>query len=182
MPVLTDSPADEPMRRIWTERLFQAVQDDGVDYLSVVKDHWAEICRYPGLINQWANDTLPTPQRVWPNTDSYAYFAGDIICLACLLEARRYKDLKDILSLQKRHKIWSYNQYWAMALLKQGKLREAIQYAEQMISSNGSSSATSIWWFCEDALIDAGLVDEAYERYGLLSLPANSSRPDQEFR
>lgn len=170
MPVLIDSPADETMRSLWLERLFVAVQEDGVEYLDVVQHYWAEICRYPALINYWADFILPMLRLAWSDRDSHGYFSGDTICLVCLVEAGRYKELKSILSLQ-RHLFWPNNQYWAEALLRQGKLDEAIQYAEVMVDGNGYSYDSSIWRFCEKALIDAGRIDEAYERYGLLSFP-----------
>lgn len=170
MPIIAGLPADESLRRVWTERLFQAVQEDGVEYLDVVQRHWAEICRYPELINYWADYTLPTLRMTWSRKDEFGYFSGTDICLVCLLELGCYKDLKSVLSLRKG-RFWPYDRYWAQALLRQGKLDEAIQYAESMLNGSGYSYDPSIWRFCEQALIDAGREDEAYEQYGLLDFP-----------
>src|ERR1700682_6678716 len=43
IPILISAPADVKTRGAWLERLFQAVMDDGVQYLSPVEDRWGEI-------------------------------------------------------------------------------------------------------------------------------------------
>ncbi len=47
-----DAPADHAPRSKWLERLFEAVQNDGVEYLAPVEDRWGEIARYRDLINE----------------------------------------------------------------------------------------------------------------------------------
>jgi len=170
MPILSGSPADESLRRLWLDRLFEAVQEDGVEYLMVVQHHWAEICQVPSLMDYWADCTLSTLRLAWGNKNEHGYFSATDICLVCLLESGRYKELKDVLSLRD-HKFWPYERYWAQALLRQGKLDEAIEYAESMVDERSVSYDYSIYRFCEQALIDAGRSDEAYERYALLDYP-----------
>ena len=44
LPILIQAPADRKTRDQWLDRLWQAIQDDGVNYLSGVEDTWGEIC------------------------------------------------------------------------------------------------------------------------------------------
>ena len=39
IPIVVNAPADEKSRDKWLDRLWQAMEDDGVDYLSPVGDH-----------------------------------------------------------------------------------------------------------------------------------------------
>jgi hypothetical protein len=43
IPLVIKAPADKKTRRKWLERLFDAVQEDGVDYLAPVEARWGEI-------------------------------------------------------------------------------------------------------------------------------------------
>jgi hypothetical protein len=54
IPIVIDAPADHATRK-WLQRLFEAVQNDGVEYLAPVEDRWGEIARYPDLINEYAD-------------------------------------------------------------------------------------------------------------------------------
>jgi hypothetical protein len=53
------APADHSARSKWLKRLFEAVQDDGVQYLSPVEDRFGEIALYPDLTNVYADELLP---------------------------------------------------------------------------------------------------------------------------
>ncbi len=44
IPIIVNAPVDEKTRENWLDRLWQAMEDDGVDYLSPVGDRWGEIC------------------------------------------------------------------------------------------------------------------------------------------
>ena len=50
IPILTVVSADHATRGVWLERLFEAVQSDGVEYLAPLEDRWGEIAQYPDLI------------------------------------------------------------------------------------------------------------------------------------
>ena len=63
IPILVEAPADQGTRSKWLNRLFEAVQDDGVQYLTLVEERWGEIARYPDLINglapvSWRGEVL----------------------------------------------------------------------------------------------------------------------------
>jgi hypothetical protein len=49
--ILIAAPADEPTRARWLERLTDAIQEDGVDYLSPIAERFGEIAVYPSLMN-----------------------------------------------------------------------------------------------------------------------------------
>ena len=68
IPVLIDAPADHSTRSKWLERLFEAVQNDGVEYLAPVEDRWGEIARYPDLINEYADRLIGTVRPPGPIT------------------------------------------------------------------------------------------------------------------
>ncbi len=127
------------------------------------KTFGAEPCVYPELTNHWADELLPVIQRAWSDRSVHFVICPSSICLSCLLEAGRYEELAGLLALQSR--FWPNDKFWAEALKRQGRIDEAIQYAESLLGTG--SYEQSILAFCETALLDAGHEDEAYRRYGL---------------
>ena len=65
IPILADAPADHATRSKWLERLFEAVQNDGVEYLGPVEERWGEIAHYPDLINEYADRLIEMVRRAW---------------------------------------------------------------------------------------------------------------------
>jgi hypothetical protein len=51
------------------------------------------------------------------------------------------------------------------ALVAQGKIVEAVRFAEEGSGQNYGSNVVA--HVCEDLLLSAGMVDEAYQRYGV---------------
>jgi hypothetical protein len=45
--ILLNAPADEPTLERWLDRLWTAIEEDGVDFLSEVRDRWGQLCRTP---------------------------------------------------------------------------------------------------------------------------------------
>lgn len=62
-------------------------------------------------------------------------------------------------------KWWHDHRWGAKALLAQGKVGDAIVYAEASKGLNAPMGAIAS--FCESALLNAGQVDEAYARYAM---------------
>lgn len=58
LPIVIDAQADRKTRDKWLDRLWQAVQEDGVDYLWMVEDRWGELCRSPEIASFWADELL----------------------------------------------------------------------------------------------------------------------------
>lgn len=171
IPVLIEAPCDEKTRAKWLERLFDAVCADGVEYLAPVEERWGEICGSPGLANDWADRILPEIRMVWGGESPLSHMHGDTLCLSCLLETGRYAELHEVLNL--RHfPLWPHHIFWARALVRQGKIDEAIAYAESLI--DGRQEQPGIVPFCEQVLIDAGREEEAYQKYGLKAVYAST--------
>ena len=171
LPVIINAPADANTRQKWLERLWQAMEDDGVDYLGPVGDRWGEVCGSVQTANQWAEELIPTLRACWTDSNPGSYFQCATACLSCLLVAERYQDLLDLLVLD-RKPFWHYRRYGVEALLAMGKKSEALKYAEASRGLNQPDSA--IDQTCEEILISSGLHDEAYQRYGLRAIQGNS--------
>ena len=169
IPILIAAPADHAITSMWLERLFEAVQNDGVQYLAPVEDRWGEIARYPDLINDYADRLLWVVRRAWAVRNGFEYVAGTAICLSCLLEAGRYAELQELLATR-RSKFWSWHRFGAEALVRQGLWEAAIDFAEGVRdTANSPYEDGSIDRFCEDLLIRHGRSNEAYRRYGLVA-------------
>jgi tetratricopeptide (TPR) repeat protein len=171
IPILVNAPADEKVRNNWLDRLWQAMEDDGVDYLSPVSDRWGEICGSIEVAGRWGDDLVSTLRSCWTDQNPGNYFHGATACLSCLLTTGRYEELLDLLELP-RYPSWHYRRYGVEALLALGRKAEAVQYAEASRGLNEPDSV--IDQTCEEILISSGLHDEAYQRYGLSAAVGNS--------
>ena len=171
IPIVIDAPAGRKTRDKWLDRLWMAIEEDGVDYLGPVGDRWGELCGSLEVANRWADTLAPTLRACWSDPRPGNYFRGTTACLSCLLVAGRYDELFDLLAFD-RYPIWHYRRYGVEALVVQGRMAEAIQYAEASRDMNQSDAA--IDQACEDILIDSGMHEEAYRRYGLSAARGSS--------
>ncbi|MES9874573.1 MAG: hypothetical protein ABW146_15820, partial [Candidatus Sedimenticola sp. 6PFRAG7] len=171
IPIVVKAPADENIRSKWLDRLWQAMEDDGVDYLSPIGDQWGEICGSVETAGRWADDLVSTLRSCWTDPNPGSYFHGTTACLSCLLVSGRYQELLKLLELD-RYPMWHYRRYGVEALLALGKKAEAIQYAEASRGLNQPDSV--IDQTCEEILISSGLHEEAYQRYGVNAATGNS--------
>ncbi len=171
IPIIVKAPADGKTRSQWLDRLWQAMADDGVDYLGPVGDRWGEICGSADVAGRWADYLVSTLRSCWSDPNPGAYFHGATACLSCLLAAGRYQELLELLELD-RHPMWHYRRYGVEALLALGRKADAVQYAEASRGLNQPDSA--IDQACEEILISSGLHEEAYQRYGLGAAVGNS--------
>jgi hypothetical protein len=76
IPIIVRAPADDTTRNKWLERLWQAMVDDGVDYLSPVGDRWGEICGSVEVAGRWADELIPTLRACWSDPTPGNYFHG----------------------------------------------------------------------------------------------------------
>lgn len=171
IPIIVKAPADDKIRSKWLDRLWQAMADDGVDYLSPVGDRWGEICGSVEVAGRWADELISTLRACWTDPNPGRYFHGATACLSCLLVAGRYQELLELIELD-RHPMWHYRRYGVEALLALGKKADAVQYAEASRGLNQPDSV--IDQACEEILISSGLHEEAYQRYGLSAAVGNS--------
>jgi hypothetical protein len=171
IPIIANAPADEKTRDKWLSRLWQAMEDDGVDYLSPVGDRWGELCGSPEVAGRWADELVSVLRSCWSDPNPGGYFHGATACLSCLLATGRYGELLDLLELP-RYPSWHYRRYGVEALLAMGRKAEAVQYAEASRGLNQPDSV--IDQACEVILISSGLHEKAYRRYGLSAAVGNS--------
>ncbi|MCG8047525.1 MAG: hypothetical protein N0E48_18170 [Candidatus Thiodiazotropha endolucinida] len=171
IPIIVNAPADEKARDKWLDRLWQAMEDDGVDYLGPVGDRWGEICGSVEDAGRWADDLVSPLRACWTDPNPGGYFHGATACLSCLLVAGRHEELLKLLEMP-RHLSWHYRRYGVEALLALGRKAEAVQYAEASRGLNQPDSM--IDQACEEILISSGLHEEAYQRYGLSAAVGNS--------
>jgi hypothetical protein len=171
IPILVNAPADEKTRDKWLDRLWQAMADDGVDYLSPVGDRWGELCGSMEVAGRWADELVYALRACWSDSNPGGYFYGGTACLSCLLATGRYGELLDLLELP-RYPSWHYRRYGVEALLAMGRKAEAVQYAEASRGLNQRDSV--IDQACEEILISSGLHEDAYRRYGLSAATGNS--------
>jgi hypothetical protein len=164
LPIAIDAPADRKTRDKWLDRLWDAIQEDGVDYLSPVEDRWGELCRSREVASSWADQLLPLLRAAWSDPRPGNYFYGTTACLSSLVAAGRHRELLEVLDLQ-RFPFWHDRKFGTQALLSEGRVDEALAYAEASRGLNQPDTAIDA--ACEKILLDIGRVDEAYEKYAL---------------
>ena len=148
IPILAGAPADHGVRASWLERLFDAVQEDGVQYLAPVEERWGEIARYPDLIHAYADRLLPILRRAWADQERFSHVTGTAICLSCLLEAGRYTELQDLLAMQ-RMRFWSWHRFGAEALLRRGSGRRRSLMQKPPATTGAGATIKGHRQFCE---------------------------------
>ena len=168
VPFIARADVDQAVRQRWLERLWDAIQDDGIPYIEGLGGHWGELCGGTELASQWADEFLPAVRDAWKPSERIAssYFQGTAACLACLLAADRHEELLGLLE-SARFKWWHYRQWGVKALLANGQKAEALQYAEASHGLNEPSSA--IAEACEAILRSSGLDEDAYTRYAIMA-------------
>jgi hypothetical protein len=164
LPIAIEAPADRKTRDTWLARLWQAIQDDGVDYLWMVEDRWGELCGSPELASQWADELLELVRTAWTDPRRGNYVRGTCLCLSSLVAAGRFQELLELLALE-RFPFWPHRKFGVQALVAAGRTDEALAFAEASRGLNQPDIAIDA--ACEKILFDAGRTDEAYERYAL---------------
>lgn len=165
MPILVKADWDMNTRGKQLDKLYDAIIEDGWGTFDSLRDYWGDLCVYPDLAHLWADQFMDCTKDVLSSTNKYCSAVD--MCLSCLVYAERFSELKELLELDERHS-WFHHKFWAMALVKQGKQQEALDYAEQLsLERNADYENSEINQFCESTLIDMGKAEEAYEKYGL---------------
>ena len=165
VPIIAAARVDDAVREKWLARLWQAVQDDNMPYLELLGDHWGEICATRELASKWADDLIGIVRLCWSDDRPGSHFPGSTHCLSALLKAGRNDDLLKLLQLD-RYNMWHYQKFGAQALANMGKISEAIEFAEN-VDNRYIDSSLWVARTCEHILLQAGRVEEAYERYAI---------------
>jgi len=171
LPLAISAPADRKTRDKWLDRLWQAIEDDGVHYLSPVGERWGELCASREVASHWADRFIGLVRADWSDPQSRNYVRGTTVCLSSLLAAGRHEELLELLALQ-RYPNWHDRKFGLQALLAEGRLEQALQYAEASRGLNQPRAAIDA--ACENILLDLGRVDEAYEKYALTANRAST--------
>jgi len=164
LPIVIEAPADRKTRDKWLDRLWQAIEDDGVDYLSLVGSRWGELCGSREVASYWADRFVGLLRTAWSDPRPGNYVRGTGVCLSSLLAAGRHQELLEVLALQ-RFPFWHDRRFGMQALVSEGRTDEALAYAEASRGLNQPDAAIDA--ACEKLLLDLGRVNEAYEKYGL---------------
>jgi hypothetical protein len=164
LPIVIEAPAERKTREKWLDRLWRAIEDDGVDYLSPVGSRWGELCGSREVASYWADRFLGLLRTAWSDPRPGNYVRGTSVCLSSLLAAGRHKELLEVLALQ-RFPFWHDRKFGVQALLAEGRAEEALAYAEASRGLNQPDTAIDA--ACEKILLDLGRVDEAYAKYAL---------------
>jgi len=164
VPVIANAPADSNVRGSWLERLWAAHEADEIPYIEALGDHWGELCASREMASTWADRIIGTTRlALSPDRKPGGYFHGASACLSALFRAERHREIVDLVAGERI--IWSYKRWAVKALEAMGQKGEAIRYAESCRSPWASDA--DIDSLCEQILLSSGLVDEAYQRYGL---------------
>ena len=167
VPIITKAPADQPTRRQWLERLYQAHADDQMPYIESLGDFWGELCASADLAGEWADRLIETVENVWSRAPrEYGFFHATSMCLSALLSAGRHEQLLALID-KSPYSSWTYRQWGVKALVAIGKKSEALRYAEAAQGRNEPEEL--IAETCEAILLSSGLADEAYQRYALVA-------------
>lgn len=159
--LIIDAPAEAKLRDKWLDRLWKAMEEDGVDFLYEASERWGELCKDPAAASRWADQLRFPVELTWKEG---GYYRGTPAFLSCLLLAQRYDELLKLID-KAPYLSWSYRKYGVKALAAAGKPEEAIRYAEA--SQGLNDGYTRIAAVCETILIDAGRPEEAYRRFAL---------------
>ena len=163
--IIAQAPADETRRDQWLERLWQAIEDDGIPYIELLPEHWGELCDTPARASRWADGFIDIVRRSWsPDPGRSSYYKGTSACMSALLKAGRNEELLALLKIAP-FTWWHYRQWGVKALVAMGKKAEALRYAEESRGINDSPIAIAI--ACEEILLSSGLAEEAYDRYAI---------------
>ena len=164
LPILIEAPADRKTRDRWLNRLWRAIQDDGVDYLWIVQDRWGELCGSPEVASSWADKILGLLRTARADPRPGNYVREACLCLSSLVAAGRGQELLEVLALA-RFPFWRDRKFGVQALVAEGRINEALAYAEASRGLNQPDIAIDA--ACERILLRAGRPDEAYEKYAL---------------
>ena len=165
VPIIANAEVERPVRQRWLERVWEAVEDDGMTYIETLGDHWGELCATTQIASDWADQFLPLVELVWsPRATGHGYCKATTACLASLLAAGRHEELLSLLA--KAPFNWWHDRRWGVkALAAMGKKAEAIRFAEDTRGLN--DPGWQIAQACEAILLSCGMLDEAYDRYAL---------------
>ncbi len=169
-PIIATARPEEGVRRKWLERIWTAVEDDGIGYLDELTDLWGELFAGEDEASRWADDIIEWVRAHWATNQPRGYFKGTTACLSCLLAAGRYDELLTLLE-SAPHRRWNYHQFGFRALAAMGKMDEALAYAGD---ASGINDRILVDRACEELLLSEGRHERAYEKYAMRTSTGNT--------
>jgi hypothetical protein len=165
VPIIAKAEVEPRLRQRWLERLWQAIEDDGISYIESLAGHWGALCADAKTAQRWIDEFKPMVEYAWrPHANGHGYYNGTAACLSAMMAAGHYEQLLALLELAP-HKFWHDRQWGVKALVALGRKAEAIRYAEASRGLNTPDSYISE--LCEEILLSSGLAAEAYQRYAI---------------
>jgi hypothetical protein len=165
VPIIAKAPVDAKVRQKWLERLWQAIEEDGISYIESLADHWGTLCAEPKLAERWIAEFRPMVEYAWrPHANGHGYYNGTAACLSAMMAAGQYEPLLGLLEMAP-YKFWHDRKWGVQALSALGRKAEALRYAEDSRGLN--DPGMQIAEACESILLSSGLADEAYQRYAI---------------
>lgn len=165
VPIIAKAPVDAKVRQKWLERLWQAIEEDGISYIESLADHWGTLCAEPKLAERWIAEFRPMVEYAWrPHANGHGYYNGTAACLSAMMAAGQYEPLLGLLEMAP-YKFWHDRKWGVQALSALGRKAEALRYAEDSRGLN--DPGMQIAAACESILLSSGLADEAYQRYAI---------------
>lgn len=165
VPIVAKAPVDVKLRQRWLERLWKAIEEDGISYIERLADHWGSLCADRKLAQRWVDEFRPMVEHVWrPGANGHGYYNGTAACLSSMMAAGQYEALLSLLETAP-HRWWHDRRWGVQALVALGRKAEALRYAEE--SRGVNDPVATIAETCEAILLSSGLADEAYRRYAL---------------
>lgn len=132
LPILIEAPADRKTRNKWLDRLWQAIEGDAVDYLSLIGSRWGELCGSREVASNWADRFLGLFRTTWSDPRPGNYVRGASVRPSSLLAAGRHQEVLEVLSLQ-RFLFWHDRKFGLQALLSECRTDEALAYAKAFV-------------------------------------------------
>jgi hypothetical protein len=170
--VIAGARVDAKTRERWLDRLWEAHASDAIPYIERLGDFWGEICVSPEIASAWADQLAPIVDMAFsPDPQRRGFFHGTTACLSALFRAGRHEEILALLQ-KDRLLFWPYREWGVRALAALGRPDEAIAYGEASRGLNTSPIAIAA--ACEQVLLAAGRVEEAYRRYSFEATRATS--------
>ena len=165
VPIIAAATVDLGVRQRWLQRLWAAVENDGMSYIEALGELWGDLCVTPEIAVAWADEFLPGLESAWGSPQrEHRYYGGTAACLACLYAAGRYEQLLALLE-KAPFKWWRDRRWGVKALVAMGRRAEALRYAEESRGLN--DPVWQIAQACESILLESGLAEEAYKRFAI---------------
>ena len=138
------------------------VEADQIPYIESLGDRWGELCASKPVASAWADRLIGVDAPgARPRQEAPRPLPRDVRLPQRTPLAGRYEEILDILQADSHLALQALGGEGAR---RQGRKAEAIRYAE---SCRGPGPDAEVDQECEAILLSSGMIEEAYERYGL---------------